>query len=244
MTSIFLVTYSLASYLFFLGTFLWFIGFVGGLPLPVTVDVGPDAPVVQAFAIDIALIALFGVQHSVMARASFKRMWTRVVPPSIERSTYVLASTLAMGLIIWQWRPMPQAVVWDLSGAGALAMQCLFWIGWGVMLTSSFLINHFELFGMSQVCSSVLGMRPAEPAFRTPLFYKYVRHPLYVGVLAGMWAAPRMTVGHFLLAAGFTAYILIGISFEERDLLAQFGSRYAEYRRRVGMLLPWRRRSA
>lgn len=244
MTSILLVSYSLVSYLFFLGTFLYFVGFVGGLPLPVTVDAGPSAPAAHAVAVDLALIALFGVQHSVMARASFKRAWTRIVAPCIERSTYVLASTLALGLIVWQWRPIADAAVWDFSGPAALAMQCAFWAGWAVMLTSSFLINHFELFGLSQVCSAVFGMPAPQPKFRTPLFYRYVRHPLYTGVLAGIWAAPRMSVGHFLLAAGLTVYILIGASLEERDLLATFGSRYADYRRRVGMLLPWRRRAA
>lgn len=239
MTSLLFMTYGVGAYLLFLATFLYFIGFVAGLPLPVTVDVGRVSPAGEAFLVDIALLAMFAVQHSVMARASFKRAWTRVVPPALERSTYVLASTLALALIVWQWRPIAHPLVWDLSGTAALAMQCLFWAGWGVMLTSSFLINHFELFGLSQACAKALGLRAPRPVFRTPLFYRYVRHPLYTGVLLGSWATPRMTTGHFLLAAGFTAYILVGIWYEERDLVAAFGSRYADYRRRVGMLLPW-----
>jgi protein-S-isoprenylcysteine O-methyltransferase Ste14 len=238
--SFFFVAYSLFSYLAFLAVFLYFIGFVGGLPLPTTVDSGPDAPAGAALLVDLALLAMFGVQHSVMARASFKRAWTRVVPAVLERSTFVLASSLALAVIVWQWRPIAQPVVWDASGAGALVLQVVFWTGWAVMLASSFMINHFELFGLSQVATEVLNLREPATGFRTPLLYRYVRHPLYVGLLIAFWAAPRMTAGHLLFAAGFTAYILVGIWFEERDLIAQFGHRYANYRRRVGMLLPRR----
>jgi protein-S-isoprenylcysteine O-methyltransferase Ste14 len=238
--STFLVAYSLSSYLAFLVVFLYFIGFVGGLPLPTAVDSGPAAPAGEALLIDLALLALFGVQHSVMARASFKRAWTRVIPAVLERSTFVLASSLALAVIVWQWRPIAQPVVWDVTGAGAWLLHALFWAGWAVMLASSFMINHFELFGLSQVCTEVLNLREPTGGFRTPLLYRYVRHPLYVGLLIAFWAAPRMTAGHLLFAAGFTAYILIGIWFEERDLIVQFGTRYADYRRRVGMLLPRR----
>lgn len=244
MTSIFFVFYGVSSYLLFVGTFLWFIAFVGGLPLPRTVDMGPAASLGHAVLVDVALLAAFGVQHSVMARASFKRLWTRVVPPAIERSTYVLASSLALALIPWQWLPIPLPVVWEFTGPAAWLLEAIFWAGWAVMLASSFLISHFELFGVSQVLWTVLKQRSPDPSFRTPLFYRYVRHPLYAGLLAAFWATPRMTAGHLLFAAGFTAYILVGIWFEERDLLAHFGSHYARYQRRVGMLFPWRRRSA
>ena len=242
MTSIFFVTYGLFAYLFFLATFLCFIGFVGGLPLlPHTIDSGNASPLGTAVAVDLALITSFGLQHSVMARASFKRLWARVVPAAIERSTYVLASTLALVLVMGQWRPIASPVIWEVTGAGAVAMQVIFWAGWAMMLTSSFLLNHFELFGLSQVGAAAFRLAAPEPEFRTPLFYRYVRHPLYTGLLAAFWSAPLMTLGHLLFALGMTAYIVVGIAFEERDLVEAFGSRYADYRRRVGMLLPWRR---
>lgn len=244
MTAILYVLYSLCAYLFFFGTFLGFVGFVGDLPLHRSVDAGPAAPLAQAVLVDLGLLALFGVQHSVMARAAFKRWLTRAVPPVLERSTYVLASSLVLAIVMWQWRPIPAPVVWQFSGAAAVAMQALFWSGWAVMLASSFLIDHGELFGLKQVFCFVMKEGAPEQPFRTPAFYRYVRHPLYTGLLAAFWATPRMTVGHLLFAAGFTAYILVGIGFEERDLVAQFGSRYLQYRRRVGMLLPWRRGSA
>jgi protein-S-isoprenylcysteine O-methyltransferase Ste14 len=244
MISFFFAAYAVACYLSFLATFLFFIGFVGGLPLPRTIDIGPAAPWGEAVLIDLALLASFGVQHSVMARAGFKRMWTRIVAPAIERSTYVLLSVLALALVMWQWRPVPLPVIWAFSGPAAWAVDALFWAGWTVMLTSSFLLDHFELFGLSQALAPALPSGAPQPRFRTPLFYRYVRHPLYAGLLAGFWATPRMTAGHLLFAAGFTAYVLVGVRFEERDLLAQFGARYASYRQRVGMLLPWRRTSA
>jgi len=240
MSALIFVVFGLSCYVGFLVVILHTIGFVAGLPLPRTVDIGPSSPWRQAIPVDLALLGVFGIQHSVMARASFKRLWTRIVPPAIERSTYVLASTLALGLVIWQWRPIPQPVVWAFTGAEATVLQAVFWLGWGVMLASSFMIDHFELFGLRQVRDAMLKRAAGEPAFRTPLFYRYVRHPLYLGVLLGLWATPRMTAGHLLFAAGFTGYVLVGIYFEERDLVAQFGRRYGEYRRRVGMLLPWR----
>jgi methanethiol S-methyltransferase len=241
---VFFVAYALSCYLFFAVTFLAFIGFLAGLPWHPSVDTGPLVPRGEAIAIDLALLAVFGVQHSVMARASFKRAWTRIVPPALERSTFVLASTLALALIVWQWRPIPEPVLWDLSGVPASLMQAAFCSGWLVMLASSFLIDHFDLFGLRQAWSMARKLPGTKQEFRQPLFYRYVRHPLYTGLLIAFWATPRMTAGHLLFAAGFTVYILIGIAFEERDLLSQFGSRYAAYRRQVGMLLPWRRRSA
>lgn len=230
--------YGLASYLFFFVSFLYWIGFVGGLPLPRAVDDGPAAPPAAAAVIDLALVAVFGLQHSLMARQGFKRAWTRVVPRALERSTYVLASTLALLLIVWQWRPIAQPLAWSVSGLPATILQGLFWLGWGVLLASSFMLDHFELFGLRQSVGPWMGLRETAPEFRTPMLYRHVRHPIYLGALVGFWATPRMTAGHLLLAAGFTAYVMVGIRFEERDLVALFGTRYAEYRRRVGMLWP------
>lgn len=241
MTSLLFMTYGVASYLAFLATFLYMIGFVAGLPLPRTLDVGPAGPPGQAIALDVALLAVFGIQHSVMARASFKRVWTRIVPPAIERSTFVLASTAALALILWQWRPIAEPVVWHAPGTVAWALTGLLWLGWGIALASTFMINHFELVGLSQVFHAGLRKREPAPQFRTPMLYRYVRHPLYLGLLLGFWASPHMTAGHLLLAAGFTVYIFIGIHFEERDLVRHFGPQYATYQREVGMVIPKRR---
>ena len=164
------------------------------------------------------------------------------MPPAVERSTYVLAASLALALILWQWRPISEPVVWNVeSRAGADLLWAVFWLGWAVMLLSTFLINHFELFGLRQVYARLAGRELPEPEFRTPLLYRYVRHPLYLGLLLGFWAAPVMTAGHLLFSIGCTGYILVGIWFEERDLIAQFGDRYRRYRSQVGMLLPSRR---
>ena len=242
MTSLLFTTYGVASYLAFLATFLYMIGFVAGLPLPRTIDLGPSSPADQALAIDAALIAVFGIQHSVMARASFKRVWTRIVAPPIERSTFVLASTAALALILWQWRPIAGPVVWHASGTLAWALAGLMWLGWAMALASTFMIDHFELVGLSQVLHASRRTHAPAPRFRTPMLYRYVRHPLYAGLLLGIWASPHMTAGHLLLAAGFTAYIFVGIHFEERDLLRHFGAQYANYRREVGMVVPKRRK--
>jgi protein-S-isoprenylcysteine O-methyltransferase Ste14 len=180
-----------------------------------------------------------------MARRSFKAWWARVVPHSVERSTYVLAASLALGLLLWQWRPIPQPVVWRVeSAAGSTLLWSVFGLGWGLLLLSTFLINHFELFGLRQVFVRLRGGTIPEPRFRTPLLYRYVRHPLYVGFLLAFWSVPVMTAGHLLFAAACTGYILIGIWFEERDLVAQFGERYRRYRQEVAMLVPGRRRRA
>ena len=234
------VIYGAVVYLFFLATFLYAIGFVGNVFVPKAIDSGASAPLAEAIVVNLLLLGVFAVQHSVMARRGFKRWWTRFVPWRVERSTFVLAATAALALLLWQWRPIPDPVIWRVEHpAGVLALGIVFWLGWAVLLLSTFLIDHFSLFGLRQ---SFTGS-PEAADFRTPLFYRYVRHPIYLGFLLAFWAAPVMTAGHLLFSAATTGYILIGIWFEERDLVAQFGERYRAYRAQVGMLLPKMRRS-
>lgn len=237
------ILYGLASYLFFLGTFLYTIAFTGNFIVPKTIDSGEAGPVGPAVIIDLALLGIFAAQHSIMARRGFKRWWTRIVPESVERSTYVLAATLALALILWQWQPIPEPVVWSVDGIAAAALWVVFGLGWGVLLLSTFLIDHFHLFGLRQVFSRNSGGTVPEAEFRTPLFYRYIRHPLYFGFILTFWSVPTMTAGHLLFSVGATGYILLGIWFEERDLVHQFGDRYRRYRNEVGMLLPWRKTS-
>jgi protein-S-isoprenylcysteine O-methyltransferase Ste14 len=234
--------YGLVAYALCLATLLYAIGFVGNLFVPRAIDTGAPVFLADALLVNLLLLGLFAVQHSVMARRSFKSWWARIVPPAMERSTYVLAASLALALILWQWRPIPEPVVWNVeSRTGADLLWAVFWLGWAVMLLSTFLINHFELFGLRQVYARLAGRELPEPDFRTPLLYRYVRHPLYLGFLLGFWAAPVMTAGHLLFSIGCTGYILVGIWFEERDLIARFGDQYRRYRNQVGMLLPGRR---
>jgi methanethiol S-methyltransferase len=232
--------YGVVAYVFFLATFIYAIGFVGNLPLlPKTIDSGATAPLIETLAVNLALLGLFAVQHSVMARRGFKRWWTRVIPECVERSTFVAASTAVLALLLWQWRPLAEPLLWSVSDPlGRLALHVVFWLGWGMLLVSTFLINHFELFGLRQVWANLRGQAIPEPVFHTPFLYRHVRHPLYLGFILAFWATPQMTAGHLLFAAACTGYILVGIWFEERDLVAQFGDRYRVYRQQVGMLLP------
>jgi methanethiol S-methyltransferase len=235
--------YGLVAYLVFLVAFLYAIGFVTGLGVPKTIDTGPAGPAGQAFVIDILLMSLFAVQHSVMARQPFKRWWTQFVPHVVERSTYVLLASLVLILLYWQWRPIP-TIVWEITNPQiAMAVLGLSLAGWLLVLVSTFVINHFELFGLQQVVINLSGQTATEPHFKTPSLYKVVRHPIYLGFIIAFWAAPVMTVGHLLFAAVTTAYIFVGIFLEERDLVELFGDDYRRYRERVAALIPFWRKS-
>jgi protein-S-isoprenylcysteine O-methyltransferase Ste14 len=232
--------FAVTCYAIFFATFLYLIGFVGDFAMiPKTVDTPASAAGIGgAVIIDVALIALFGFQHSVMARQGFKRAWTRIVPRYIERSMYVLIASLALMVMYLFWQPL-SATIWDVqSRAASSTLWLLFWLGWGTVLISTFLINHFELFGLQQAWDHMRGNEFAPPRFRTPFLYKWVRHPLYVGFFLAFWAIPHMTAGHLLLAAGMSVYMLIAIGYEERDLIAFHGREYEDYRGRVGMLIP------
>jgi protein-S-isoprenylcysteine O-methyltransferase Ste14 len=232
------LAYGVVCYLIFLATFLYGVGFVGNLLVPKSIDSGAPVPAAAASIVDVLLLGLFAVPHSVMARRRFKDWWVRFVPRAMERSTYVLVSSLLLALLYRQWRPLP-TVVWEVTNpAGRVVLHTLFWAGWGVALLSTFLIDHFDLFGLRQVYLYVR-REPYRPVgFKVVAFYRFVRHPLMLGFLVAFWAAPRMTAGHLLFAAATTAYILVAIQLEERDLVAHHGEVYREYQRQVGMLLP------
>ncbi len=232
------LAFAVAAYAVFFATFLYLIGFVADLPmLERTIDRGPIVAVPLAAAIDLGLIALFGVQHSVMARPAFKRAWTRTVPEPIERSVYVLLASVVLIVVMMFWHPIP-GDLWRVEGTAAMLLWGLCALGWGIVLLSTFLLNHFELFGLRQAYFHLRGRLAGPPAFHQPLLYRIVRHPLYLGFVIAFWATPAMSWGHLLFAAGMTVYILIAIPMEERDLVAALGPAYEDYRLRVGALVP------
>jgi protein-S-isoprenylcysteine O-methyltransferase Ste14 len=230
--------YGLFCYAVFLATFLYAIGFVGDLVVPKTIDSGPGSALPEALAVDLLLLGLFAVQHSVMARPRFKAVWTRIIAPPVERSTYVLISSLLLALTCWKWQPMTR-VVWDVSSPGLKTLLlALYALGWLILLFSTFVINHFDLFGLRQVYLRMRGVDYTPVNFSERALYRFVRHPIMLGFVIAFWAAPHMSLGHLVFSLATTAYILVGIFFEERDLITHHGAEYWAYRARVPMLFP------
>ena len=238
-----ILLYGVVSYIIFFLTFLYAVGFMGNLLVPKSIDSGADGPMGRAFIINVILLSIFAIQHSVMARPAFKAWWTRIIPKPAERSTYTLLSSLALILLFYYWQPMG-GVIWQVEGsAGRAIIHSLFGFGWALVLVSTFLINHFDLFGLRQVYLNFIGREYTALKFATPGPYKFVRHPLYVGWFFAFWATPTMTVAHLAFAVITAVYILLAIQWEERDLLSALGEDYANYRKAVPMIIPFTKRT-
>ena len=239
MAGLFAVLYGIGAYGAFLFSLLYAVGFVGNFGVPKSINSGVAGPLLESLLINTMLLGLFAVQHSVMAREGFKRLWTRLVPPSVERSTYVLLSSLVLLVLYWQWRPIPEPVIWTVqTPLAVLLVGVVFWFGWVLLFVSTCLISHFQLFGLSQVFARMLGRELPAAKFSAPFLYRHVRHPIYLSFLLAFWATPTMTAGHLLFSLATTGYILIAIQLEERDLIRMFGDQYRRYRERVAMIVP------
>jgi protein-S-isoprenylcysteine O-methyltransferase Ste14 len=232
-----IMLYAIVSYAVFFVSFLYALGFVGNYLVPKSIDVGGPTNLSEAIVVDLLLLGIFAIQHSIMARPAFKRWWAKIFPVACQRSTYVLLSSLILLLLFWQWRPIPMQI-WQVDGMAAWLLIGAYWLGWLIMLSSTFMLDHFDLSGLRQAFFALRGAEIPGQSFKTPLLYKIVRHPIMLGFLLAFWATPAMTAGHLLFAVMTTAYILLGLQLEERDLIAEFGATYQQYRRRVPMLLP------
>ncbi len=230
--------YGIISYAVFFLSFLYAIGFVGNLVVPKGIDSGVEVSAAESLTVNLILLGLFAVQHTIMARPAFKRWWTKIIPEEVERSTFVLVASLLLFLLYWQWRPMP-AVIWSVENpVGAMILHGIFWLGWIMVLLATFMIDHFDLFGLRQVYLPMVNREYTHVEFKTTMFYRFIRHPIMLGFIIAFWATPHMTAGHLLFAIATTGYILIGLQFEEHDLKCIIGKDYEEYSQRVPMLIP------